>query len=167
MKTFAAVVQLETDLLNPLSPLEQACAIKLMETRPRRHRGDAPRCRAGGDPHRMEMARDVAAKIEEADTQAEIVKAHGRTKAGFGGRDLKEMSLARSACSRAGADRRGDPRGEREGAEGRQDRPRRRASASTTARARPGWSGWRRSTVEMAKALGVPVHDGATGRRIG
>ena len=40
-------------------------------------------------------------------------------------------------------------------------------SESITARARPGWRAVQRQTVEMAKRLGVPLHDGATGRRIG
>ena len=115
----------------------------------------------------MEMARDAAGKMEAAQTQMEIIKAHGKTKAGVDGRHLQEMdmdSLGLLPDLVATAE-------EIEAANARAQkgvRIDRQAAKRIHRGKRPtGLEKLQAQSVALAKAMGVPVHDGATGRRIG
>ena len=164
LKQFAAVVTLEDDLLATLGPLEQACAQQLLN-RARDDIVELPPAEAQEMIRTvMEMARDVAFKVEQADAQMKIVKAHGRTKAGIDGRRLKELDLGQLGLLptlEASME-------EVEAANARAKKgvgiDRQAAKRIHKGQGPTGMEKLQAQTVARAKAMGVPVHDGATGQ---
>ena len=163
LKTFEAVVQMETRTPRTRSCTARAGVLRQAHGDARdeiatMHPGAAQETiRADGDGPRRCREDRGGAYVQEEHNQGR--RPHeGR----LGGRQLREMDQWSSASSRPRADHRGGPRRERKAEKGVHI-DRRRGSASTTAPARPGWSGLRRRRSRMAKQLGVPVHDAATG----
>ena len=115
----------------------------------------------------MEMARDAAGKMEAAHIHEGIIKAHGRTKGGIGGRQPKEMGtwqlgLLPSLDATIEEVEAANARAKKGVKIDRQKAKRIHKGTGPT-----GIEKLEAQTVAISKALGVPVHDGATGRRIG
>jgi hypothetical protein len=115
---------------------------------------------------RLEMARDVALKIEHAATQEQIVKAWGKTKAGIDGRTLRELSLDQLRLL--------PELSRRSRRYMRRTSGRRRASKIDRQAAKrihkgKGMTGTEKlmqTQLQVAKAMGVEAVDGATGRKL-
>jgi hypothetical protein len=165
-RVFASVVQLDTDMLNTLAPLEQACALKLLDPVRDEIAAMTPDAAQHEIRLRMEMARTAAAKMEEAHTQEQIIKAHGKTKSGPSGRSLREKSMAELGLlpeliptedEIEAAMRRSQKGVEVD-----------RAAAQRVHRG-SGPTGQEKlmaQQIALSKRLGIPVHDAATGRRL-
>lgn len=167
VKAFEAVVTLENDLLNTLSPLEQACATKILANA----RDDIAQMPPADAQEAlrtvMEVARDAAGKMETAATQEAIIKAHGRTKGGLDGRQLRETGLWQLGLLPSL-----EPTVEEvEAASARAQKgvkiDRQKAKRIHRGTGATGIERLEAQQMQVAKALGVPVHDAATGRRIG
>ena len=117
--------------------------------------------------HRMEMARDAAAKIEQATVQERIVKAHGRMKERFTGRDVQAMSLQSLGLLPSLEPTTEEIHAANARAQKGVKIDREKGKRIHKGTGPTGMEKLQAQQVAWAKAMGVPVHDGATGRRIG